>query len=61
MRVRLDACAAELERGTSAEAFRGDPMGHFGRRDLLRVVRHIETAVAPQRQVAGSILIRPIR
>ncbi|MFB6775899.1 hypothetical protein ACFCX0_00335 [Streptomyces sp. NPDC056352] len=38
-----------------------DRMGYFGRRDLLRAVRHIETAVAPQRPVAGSILIRPIR
>ncbi|WP_327245671.1 hypothetical protein [Streptomyces sp. NBC_01320] len=61
MRVRLDACTAELERGTSAEAFQDDRMGYFGRRDLLRVVRHIETAVAPQRPVAELILIRPIR
>ncbi|MEV0491340.1 hypothetical protein [Streptomyces atratus] len=61
MRVRLDACAAELERGMSAEAFQDDRMRYFGHRDLLRVVRHIETAVAPQRQVAGSILSLPMR
>lgn len=61
MRVRRDACAAELERGTCAEAFQDDRMGYADRRDLLRVVRHIETVVAPHRSVAGSILIRPIR